>query len=247
MGSPRSRSRHASLGNIKARSPLVESRHRCATLLHTPGLNPTASQILLSPSPSGLSREWSRSDRFEDTASNYSPTLSSIAPSPGSRIRSMVHARAQLKSAPRLCGTAFALVESMFDAIATTKQKSEVNMNPKQDKLHKVSENSKNVLIREQSLDGDDFYAIPLPNLVSILQSVATKHLVSDQLSLKDKMFLTHLLCETYKLNHDVFFGGLLASITAANAAVVNMPQQSDKDHWSCDNVLTLILATIKA
>lgn len=151
----------------------------------------------------------------------------------------MMHARAQANSVPRLSGTSYTLVGSIFDAISTTIQSSEENSIPK------IEVTKKDILIREESLDGNDFFAIPLPSLLAIIQSVVTKYLVNDQLPVKDKMFLTQLLCETYKLNHDVFFGSLVTCVTAANAAVARVPQHNDSGEvWTCDNMLTTILAT---
>eukprot|EP00301_Raphidiophrys_heterophryoidea_P018699 c3704_g1_i1.p1 GENE.c3704_g1_i1~~c3704_g1_i1.p1 ORF type:complete len:280 (+),score=62.01 c3704_g1_i1:152-991(+) len=244
----------------RSRSETQRNRNllKVSTNTRSPHLQPRDFKPSPLAQPASLTREWSSST----ACGSLGP--SSIAPSPNSRIRNIIHNREQMRLAPKLSGASFALVGAMFDLLsggAPHPQSADELAN-----LEDTISNHNNHLHRHQSNDRsdslpviddeDDFdmiehtantdYVVPLSAFVTLVQAVASKLLTSPSTSVLNKMFLSQMLCEVYKLEHDLYFGDLVTMITTTSAVVVRVSQNGmateGASAWSCDEILEAIV-----
>eukprot|EP00301_Raphidiophrys_heterophryoidea_P003161 c1143_g1_i1.p1 GENE.c1143_g1_i1~~c1143_g1_i1.p1 ORF type:complete len:278 (-),score=73.44 c1143_g1_i1:283-1116(-) len=206
----------------------------------------TSAELTPWPLSASLDRDWSSSSLGD------SPSVSSLAPSPNTRIRSITHAHrlACSRSTHHLSGEAFALVSSIFDALSVSTHE---HIDPEDD-LDSCDEFMDMDGICHRTKIRADLYVVPLAKLRNLLQKVVTKQLSlesqqadRDDGSVLDELFLSCVLCEVYKLESDVFFRELVACVTTAIEAASQSIAQSTPTHahWTCNRVLELVLASL--
>eukprot|EP00301_Raphidiophrys_heterophryoidea_P004070 c117_g1_i1.p1 GENE.c117_g1_i1~~c117_g1_i1.p1 ORF type:complete len:265 (-),score=58.56 c117_g1_i1:222-1016(-) len=236
--------------HLKVQSPFLETRRQtlvsASSYMHAPETTSHAtqakkgSQSSLLLSPVTLSRDWS-----SRSSTCASPTPSSIGPSPNTRIRAFVHARDQAKSTPRLSGNAFSLASTIFDSL--TSRNSSL---PSSDTIHRsvsLMGSQMQIINETGDYDGETTMEVPLSTFVTLVQAVASDLLTLQTTNVNDKIFLTHLLCEVYKLRQDLCFGELVTTLSSANAAVVRVGHNGlnavGSSPWNCENVMMLLAA----